>query len=43
MALLVCEKCTTLYSVGADKCPQCGSKQRHEDGERPTPKAKAKK
>ena len=38
MALLVCEKCGTKYTVGAEKCPHCGGKQRHEDGE----KAKAK-
>ena len=40
MALWVCEKCTTKYSVGAPQCPQCGGKTYHEDGAKP---AKAKK
>ena len=32
MALERCEKCQTLFAIGVDKCPQCGSKQHHEEG-----------
>ncbi len=42
MALLVCEKCGTKYSVGADKCPHCGGKKHYEDGT-PPPKKPARK
>ena len=41
MALWICTKCTTRYSVGAPQCPQCGTKNHYEDGT-PAPK-KAKK
>lgn len=33
MALWVCLGCTAAYSVGAPRCPQCGSTERREDGE----------
>ncbi len=42
MALWVCEKCTTKYSVGAPQCPQCGGKAYHEDGQKAKPKAAKK-
>ncbi len=42
MALSVCEKCGTRYAP-ADKCPNCGGKFYHEEGDKPTPKAKAAK
>jgi ribosomal protein L37AE/L43A len=29
VSLLRCEDCTTLYSVGAQACPQCGSSRAH--------------
>ena len=32
MALWKCADCTTLYAVGAPKCPQCGCKVRVEEG-----------
>jgi RNA polymerase subunit RPABC4/transcription elongation factor Spt4 len=32
MALLVCKGCTARYSVGAPKCPQCGSTEYVEEG-----------
>ncbi len=32
MALLRCGECTTLYSVGAPKCPQCGADKPLEEG-----------
>ena len=32
MALWICDKCTTKYSVGAPQCPQCGGKNHHEEG-----------
>lgn len=32
MALLVCKGCTARYSVGAPKCPQCGSTECVEEG-----------
>ena len=38
MALWVCEKCGTKYTVGAEKCPHCGGKASHEDGEKATRK-----
>lgn len=28
-----CSVCTAAYSVGAPKCPQCGGRERAEDGE----------
>lgn len=33
MALWKCADCTAAYSVGAPKCPQCGSTNRVEEGE----------
>lgn len=33
MALWVCRGCTAAYSVGAPRCPQCGSTERREEGE----------
>jgi uncharacterized OB-fold protein len=43
MALMVCEKCTTRYSVGAPACPQCGATDAHEEGaeQEPAPAKKA--
>lgn len=35
--LWVCDDCTTAYSVGAPRCPHCGSEDFHEQGE-PMPK-----
>ncbi len=35
----VCNKCTTLYTVGAPQCPNCGTKAHHDQG---TKKAKEK-
>ena len=32
MALLVCTKCTTAYSVGAPRCPHCGNRKSVEQG-----------
>ena len=40
MALERCEKCDTLFAIGVESCPQCGSKQHHEEG---APKKKLKK
>ncbi len=40
MALERCDKCRTLFAVGVDKCPQCGSKQHHEEGTKPSKKVK---
>jgi hypothetical protein len=37
MALLVCLKCTTRYSVGAPQCPHCGSKKSVEQGSKGDP------
>ena len=42
MALERCDRCATLFAVGVDDCPQCGSKQHHEEGAAP-PKKKPKK
>jgi hypothetical protein len=33
MALLVCTGCTARYSVGAARCPQCGSTEYVEEGQ----------
>ena len=33
MALWVCDECTTLFAVGAPRCPQCGSEVHHEMSE----------
>lgn len=42
MAALVCLECTAVYSVGAEKCPQCGSTEARGDWEdTPTPAAPA--
>lgn len=30
--LLICKACTTAFSVGAPKCPQCGGKKWCEQG-----------
>lgn len=38
MALLVCQGCTAAYSVGAPRCPQCGSTDHTEQGEQSMPK-----
>ena len=38
MALLVCTGCTTRYSVGAARCPHCGSTDYVEEGQEPMPK-----
>ena len=48
MAALVCLECTAVYSVGAEKCPQCGSAASRGDWEEPAatppaPKPAAKK
>lgn len=46
MAALVCLDCTAVYSVGAEKCPQCGSTEARGDWEEapaPTPAAPAKR
>ncbi len=46
MAALVCLDCTAVYSVGADKCPQCGSTASRgdwEDAPTPAPAAPAKR
>ena len=40
MAALVCDDCTTVYSVGALKCPHCGSKESHQQGEKAKRKPK---
>lgn len=32
MSLLICDDCTTAYSVGAPKCPHCGSTYAYEQG-----------
>ena len=40
MALERCDKCDTLFAIGVESCPQCGSKQHHEEG---APKKKPKK
>jgi hypothetical protein len=37
MALLVCLKCTTRYSVGAPACPHCGGKKSVEQGSKGDP------
>lgn len=37
MAALVCKDCTTTYSVGAPRCPQCGSKKSVEQGAKGDP------
>jgi hypothetical protein len=37
MAALVCLGCTTVYSVGASRCPQCGGKKHAEQGSRNDP------
>ena len=34
MAGWVCNKCTTLYTVGAPQCPHCGTKAHTEQGEK---------
>ncbi|SCK20111.1 hypothetical protein YUYDRAFT_02085 [Streptomyces sp. ScaeMP-e48] len=33
MALRICTGCTAAYSVGAPRCPQCGSNDWREEGE----------
>jgi RNA polymerase subunit RPABC4/transcription elongation factor Spt4 len=33
MAAWVCVECTTVYSVGAPRCPHCGSAEHVEQGE----------
>jgi hypothetical protein len=38
MALLVCTGCTTRYSVGAVRCPHCGSTEHVEEGQEQMPK-----
>ncbi|CAM5265055.1 putative protein OS=Streptomyces fumanus OX=67302 GN=GCM10018772_05250 PE=4 SV=1 [Streptomyces fumanus] len=38
MALLVCTDCTARYSVGAPRCPQCGSTEHVEEGAQDMPK-----
>jgi len=38
MALLVCTDCTARYSVGAARCPQCGSTEHVEEGQEPMAK-----
>lgn len=35
MALQVCEGCGTVYAVGLDACPHCGSVQYRYDWEEP--------
>lgn len=37
MALWVCKDCKCSYSVGAAKCPQCGSKKWAEQGSKGDP------
>jgi hypothetical protein len=37
MALLICLKCTTAYSVGAPCCPNCGGKKSVEQGSKGDP------
>lgn len=43
MALNVCDNCTTEFSVGAEWCPACGTKDYHEAGTELKPKPKPKK
>lgn len=38
MAVWICRDCTAAYSVGAPKCPHCGSTDRIEEGEQNMPK-----
>jgi hypothetical protein len=38
VALLVCRGCTTRYSAGALRCPQCGGTDRFEEGTEDMPK-----
>lgn len=38
MALWICRDCTAAYSVGAPKCPHCGSTDRIEEDEQNMPK-----
>lgn len=38
MALWVCTGCTTRYSVGAARCPQCGGSEHVEEGQESMPK-----
>ena len=38
MATWVCTECTTTYSVGAPRCPHCGSTEHVEQGEEAMPK-----
>ena len=40
MALERCDKCATLFAVGVDVCPQCSSKDHHEEGSKPPKKVK---
>lgn len=35
MALLECDDCGSQYSVGAPKCPECGSRKKTEVGAPP--------
>lgn len=35
MAGWVCAECLTLYSVGAPRCPHCGTTEYHEEGSVP--------
>ena len=36
MTLWVCQSCTASYSVGASRCPQCGSDNYLEEGQEMT-------
>lgn len=38
MAAWVCAECTTTYSVGAPRCPHCGSTEHTEEGQESMPK-----
>jgi hypothetical protein len=35
MALRRCRNCTTVFAVGLNVCPSCGSKDHHEEGAPP--------
>lgn len=43
MALSRCEDCSTLFSVGAETCPQCGGEKFHEEGAEPVKKTTRRK
>jgi ribosomal protein L40E len=36
--LWICNECTANYSVGAEKCPQCGADDHRDQGEEAKPK-----